>query len=272
MHWSTRSSPGLIAALLALASAGCGGSSDSSLSPTGVWMGEDSTNGLNIVGLVDANGAADFLRADGAQFVGQGMQTGNSVSFPLQGVTQFGSTFGSGGPTYGSGTFNAAISGGEGGSALAGTTTFTPNGGSAGSWQWNMNFDAIYNSASSLAIISGNYGDTATVVADGVDPLQGASVSITTGGQISGQNPVNSCVVNGSVTVVNALHSIYQVSYTLQNCVDTSTGSYSVLNGVAFSGLAYRDASFNPVVVMMGVTGQDAAAHQYGIVSQLSAN
>ncbi|HEY7930300.1 MAG TPA: hypothetical protein VID71_09820 [Steroidobacteraceae bacterium] len=272
MHWSMRSSLGLIGTVLALASAGCGGSSDTSLSPTGVWMGEDSTNGLNIVGLVDANGAADFLRADGAQFVGQGNQMGNSVSFPVQGVTQFGSAFGSSGPTYGSGTFNADISGGEGGSALAGTMTFTPNAGSAATWQWNMSFDLIYNSASSLATISGNYGDTATVVADGLDPLQGASVSISTGGVVSGQNPVNSCVLNGSVTVVNALHSIYQIAYTLQNCVDTATGSYSALNGVSFSGLAYRDPSYNPVLVMMGVTGEDGAGHHYGVVSQLSAN
>ena len=272
MRWSMRSSLGLIGTMLALASAGCGGSSDTSLSPTGVWMGEDSTSGLNIVGLVDANGAADFLRADGAQFVGQGMQSGNSVSFPVQGVTEFGAAFGSGGPTYGSGTFNAAISGGEGGSALAGTMTFTPTGGSAASWQWNMNFNVIYNSASSLALISGNYGDTATVVADGVDPLQGASVSMTTGGEMTGQNPINSCVLNGTVTVIDDLHSIYQVAYTLQNCVDTSTGTYSALNGVAFSGLAYRDATYNPVLVMMGVTGADGAGHHYGIVSQLSAN
>jgi hypothetical protein len=274
MHWSVRSSVGLIGAVLGLASAGCGGGSSSSSggSPSGVWMGEDSTNGLNIVGLVDATGAGDFIRADGAQFIGQAAQSGSNTSFALQGVTEFGSAFGSGGPTYGSGTFTAAVDSGEGGSSMAGTLSFTPNGGSAASWQWTMDFDVIYSAASSLALISGNYTDPTTVVADGVDPLQGASISITTAGVISGQNPNNSCVINGSVSVVNAAADIYQVSYTLQSCVDTSTGTYSALNGVSFTGLTYRDPTYNPVLVMFGVTGEDVAGHRYGIVSQLSAS
>jgi hypothetical protein len=109
-------------------------------------------------------------------------------------------------------------------------------------------------------------------VAEGVDPLVGASVSITTAGEISGQNPNNSCVINGTVSVINSAHSVYQVSYTLANCVDTASGSFSALNGVAFTGLAYRDPSYNPVLVTVGVTGTDSAGHHYGIVSQLSAN
>lgn len=271
MHRIIRSGFGVMGAALALVCAGCGGS-DSTPSAAGVWMGEDSTDGLLLIGLVDANGAADFLRADGAQFIGQSTQSGSNVTFSLQGVTQFGATFGSGGPTYGSGTFHAAIDSGEGGSSMAGTTSFTPNGGTAANEAWTMNFDVIYNSASELAVIAGNYGDVAPIVADGVDPLTGASISITSGGEISGQNPNNSCVINGTVSTVNTAHSIYQVSYTLANCVDTANGTFSTLNGVAFTGLAYRDPSYNPVLVDVGVTGTDVAGHHYGIISQFTAN
>lgn len=271
MHWSVRSGFGLIGVALALASAGCGGGSSSSTAlAAGIWLGEDSTEGLNIVGLVDANGAADFIRADGAQFIGQVTQTGSAATFALQGVTQFGSAFSSGGPTYGSGTFNATTDAGESGASMAGTLSFTPNGASAESSQWTMDFDVVYNGASSLSTISGTYGDTATVVADGVDPLQGAAISITTGGEISGQNPNNSCVLNGTVAVIDASHDVYQVSYSLASCVDTSTGNYSALNGVSFTGLAYQDPTYNPVLVLMGVTGEDVAGNHYGIVSQLS--
>jgi len=273
MPWTIRSSLGLIVATLALASAGCGGGgggSGTAVLAEGIWMGEDSTNGLSLVGLIDANGASDFIRADGAQFVGQAAQAGGNVTFTLQGVSQFGSAFGSGGPTYGSGTFDATVQGGEGGAAMAGTLQFTPNAGSAASAQWNLDFDVVYNVASSLTAISGNYADTIVPVADGVDPLQGASVSISTAGQMSGQNPNNSCVLNGTVSVVDTAHDVYQVAYTLSNCVDTASGAFSALNGVALTGLAYQDPTYNPVLVLMGVTGEDGAGHHYGIVSQLS--
>ena len=273
MHWSIRSSFGLIGIALAVVSTGCGGSNgNSNPDAAGIWKGEDSTNGMLLTGIVDANGAADFIRADGAQFVGQATPSGSNVSFALQGVTQFGSAFGTNGPTYGSGTFSASVDSGEGGSSLAGTLSFTPNGGTAANATWSMNFYVIYNGASALGLLAGTYGDVAPIVANGVDPLAGATISITSGGQISGQNPNNSCVINGTVSIVNAAHDVYQVSYTLSSCVDTGNASYSDLNGVTFSGLAYQDPTYNPILVNIGVTGLDSAGHHYGIVSQLTAN
>lgn len=268
MHWMFRSSLGFAAAALALASTGCGGSS---ATPTaaGIWQGTDATNGLLITGFVDSSGAADFIRADGAQFYGQAQVSGNAASFTLQAVSEFGSTFGTGGPTYGSATLHAQLDTQQ---DMSGTLNFTPNGGTASTAAWSFDFNVIYGDISSLAIVSGNYTDSSAVVADGVDPLLGASVSISSGGQITGQNPNNSCVINGTVALINAQFDMYQVSYTLSSCVDNATASFSALNGVTFSGLASQDPTYNPAHLNMAVSGQDGAGNHYGIVSQLLAD
>ena len=72
--------------------------------------------------------------------------------------------------------------------------------------------------------MSGNYTDNVT----------GTVLSINNGGVMTSQNANNGCVLNGSISTSDATHDIYEVAFTYGNC----TGTYAVLNGVQFTGLA----------------------------------
>lgn len=257
---------GMSLAMLALALAGCGGSglSDSSSSATsasaaGIWTGTDSSSGLSLTGIVNSAGVADFIRSDGVQYVGSVQVAGDTLAATLDGYTQFGSQF-SDGSISGVGTLNATVSTN---SSISGTLSFTTSGNSASSSTWTLTFDTLYNSSSSLSAISGNYTDGSTN-----DPSNGATFSISGTGAITAQNASDGCVLNGQVTVQNASYDAYQVAYTLERC----SGSYAVLNGIAFTGLAVLNSGVSPSQIVMGVSGQDSAGTGYGIVSGLTAN
>ncbi len=261
---------GAAVALLALALAGCGGSdlssdggsssgSSSNQSAAGIWSGTDSSSGLSLTAIIDSAGAADFIRSDGLQYVGSVQVDGSTLAATLDGYTQFGTQF-SDGSIAGVGTLNATVSSGD---SISGTLDFTTSDNSASSSTWTLSFDAIYNNGSALSAISGNYTDGSTN-----DPSNGATFSISGTGAITAQNASDGCVLNGQVTVQNASYDAYQVAYTLASC----SGSYAVLNGIAFTGLAVLNSGVSPPQIVMGVSGQDSAGTGYGIVSGLTAN
>jgi hypothetical protein len=238
----------------------------SSASAQGIWLGMDAT-AQQVTGLIDSNQQADFIRADGTQFIGSVTLSGTSMSAALSGYSQFNTRTGSGVPPSGTGSFSGTLSTGK---SISGTLTYTPKGGSSTTSNWSLTFSSLYNNASSLTLVSGTYGDTGAAVSTGVDPLQGASVSISTSGQMSGQNPNNDCVLNGTVSIDDAGHDLYRVSYTLANCVNTLNGQFQLLNGVSFTGLADLNASVSPHQLLLAVTGQDSGGDRFGIVSQLT--
>jgi len=251
---------------LALCVSGCGGSSSSSSSSTttnasaaGIWTGTDSASGLALSGIVNAAGLADFIRSDGVQYVGAVQVSGTALAVTLDGYTQFGAEF-SDGSTYGVGTLNATVS--TGGS-ISGTLTFTTSDNTATSSTWSLTFDSLYDTASSLSAISGNYSDSSTG-----DPSSGATVSITSGGVMTAQNSADSCVLNGQVSANNTSYDVYEISYSYESC----TGADAVLNGVQFTGLAILNSNVSPVQIVIGGTGQSSAGTHYGIVSGLTAS
>ena len=248
----------LAGGLAALALAGCygtvysGGSNPmpTNASATGIWGGTDSVTGLNVAGYVDPAGEAVFIRSDGVQFAGATQVSGDTLVAAVVAYTNFGSTFNDG-STYGLGTLNGTVASG---STLTLTLSFTTNGGTAETGSWSLTFSTLTNSGSSLSAISANYTDTAS----------GSVVSISGNGVMTGQDPANSCVVNGTITVINSSYDIYQVSLTYESC----TGSYAVLNGLTLTGLAAFNPNTSPTQLTISIAGASSGG-KFGIILYL---
>jgi hypothetical protein len=92
-------------------------------------------------------------------------------------------------------------------------------------------FDPLYLQGSSLAQIVGNY--TAP---------SGATLTIGADGSVFEQDPSSGCVINGSVSLVDAAYDAYRFTITYASCV----GSASLANGTTVSGLAVVDSTVSP--------------------------
>lgn len=238
------------AAIVLISLGGCGlGSSTSStsssttVSATGIWVGTDSVTGDTVSGMIDTSGSATFIRSDGVTFFGsvEVSDTG-AVSAAVNGYTNFyGSGF-SDGSTAGVGTLSGTVTSD---SALTLTLTFTTNGGTSLPGSWSLGYDSLSTLASSLTKIAGTYTDSNT----------GATVSISDSGAIYSQVSSDDCVINGTVTVLDATYDIYQVQYDYANC----TGSSATLNGLSFSGLALLNNGTSPSQVLLGVSAQSSS-------------
>jgi hypothetical protein len=251
---------------LALAMVSCGGNglSSSSTSTTitnasaaGIWVGTDSASGLALTGIINAAGLADFIRSDGTQYIGTVQVSGTALAVALDVYTQFGTQFADG-STYAVGTLNATLSTAD---SISGSVAFTTSANSTVDSTWSLTFSTLYNNASSLSVISGNYSDASTG-----DPLDGATVSISGSGALTAQSATTGCVMNGQISTANTSNDAYEVSYTLENC----TGANAVLNGIELSGLAVLNSSVSPVQIVLGAKGQSSGGTNYGVVSGLT--
>ncbi|HYM43178.1 MAG TPA: hypothetical protein VET46_10485 [Steroidobacteraceae bacterium] len=253
---SCRSWKTLIAALAgaaALSVTGCNGMSyggpssmgssmSSQPSATGIWGGTDSVTGLTVTGYIDSAGEAVFIRGDGVQFAGPAQLSGNTLVAAVVGYANFPSTF-SDGSSYGLGTLNGTVASG---STLMLRLSFTTQNGTTESGSWSLTFNTLTDSGSSLGTIAASYTDTAS----------GSTISIAGNGTITGRNPQNSCVVNGTITIVNSTYDIYQVTLSYSNC----TGTYAALNGVELTGLAVYDPNTSPPLLTIEVAGATTTA------------
>jgi hypothetical protein len=249
---------GIIGVIVAaLSVAGCNSSSDdtsdttTNASATGVWNGTDSVSGLSVTAFINSAGQATFIRGDGVQFVGTAQISGDTIAVTVDGYSDFPAAF-SDGSTYGLGTLNGTVTTG---STITATLSFTTNGGTAIGGSWSLTFEALSNNTSSTAAVSANYTDTIT----------GAVLSITSNGDMTEQNASNGCVLNGSISTNDSSHDIYEVAYTFGNC----TGTYAMLNGVQFTGLASLNTGLSPAQLTIAVTGASSTS-KYAIISTLS--
>lgn len=250
----------LIAALVgavALALAACNGMNYGNSTPTmqmpsatGIWGGTDSVTGLTVTGYIDSSGDAVFIRGDGVQFAGPTELSGDTMIAAVVAYADFPQTF-SDGSSYGLGTLNGTVASG---STLTLSLTFTTNGGSMESGSWSLTFNSLTNSGSSLGTIAASYTDTAS----------GSTISISADGTMTGQNPANSCVVDGTLTIINSTYDIYQVMLSYHSC----TGTYAPLNGVELTGLAVYDPNTSPPLLTIEVTGATTTA-KFAIVINL---
>lgn len=237
---------------------GGGSSSDSgtttttaNASPGGIWRGTESVTGLEILGLITESGKFHFIRADGVQYVGTASTSGSSISANFEGFTPFGMSW-SDGSTHGTGSTSGTI---QARSSITGTTQFRTDAGTATNGTGNLTFDALYDRASSLETLSGNFMDSTT----------GVVVTVNSNGSAFAQNPATGCVMNRSVSIINASYNAYRVEFSYASC----HGQAAALNGVQFSGIATLDNTVSPERGVVGVTGQSGGT-RYAVVSTLT--
>jgi hypothetical protein len=210
-------------------------------------------SGLQVLGVVDEAGELHFIRSDNVQYTGTATTSGTSFSASLEGFVPYGTTF-SDKSTHGTGKVTGTV---QARSSLNGNTQFTTDAGNTSTGTLSLTFEALYNRASSLTTISGNFTNTAT---------GSAVVTIGTDGAIFSQNPSTGCVLNGTVSIINSSYNVYRIEFSNANC----QGQYAALNGVQFTGLAVLDNTQTPEAVIAGVTGFSASANaKYALVLKL---
>ncbi len=253
---ATRHFTAILALSLTLCGCGGGGSAStapppSNASPGGIWQGTDASSGLQVLGVVDEAGEAHFIRSDGSQFVGTVVTSGTNLSANFQGFTQWGSVFADG-STYGNGTLSGTIQERQ---SITSNVSFTTSLGNTTTGALDLTFNSLYDSGSSLSTLSGNYSETGT----------GDVLSVTASGAATWQDPNTGCLMNGTVTIIDANYDAYKVDFTLSNCI----GPSAALNGVAFDGLGAYDTNQSPAVFTAAVTGSSGAT-EYALVDQFS--
>jgi hypothetical protein len=244
---------GMIAAGTVVLLAGCGGGGASlgtgsnGATAGGIWRGTESVSGLGVVGIVNESGNFTFVRSDGVQYIGTATVSGTSVTANVEGIVPLGFTFADG-SHHGTGTISGTIQARQ---ALDASTKFTTDLGNASTGTLNLTFDALYNLASSLNTISGNYTNTANNVV----------VTVGTNGSIFSQDSTSGCVLNGTVSIINASYNAYNVTFDYASC----TGQFSRLNGISFTGMAMLDNTATPEQIVVAATGT-ASGTKYSVV------
>jgi hypothetical protein len=232
-------------------SGGGGGGSTSNATPGGIWRGTDSVSGLQVTGLVDESGNFHFLRGDGVQYVGTTVVTGTSLTANFDGIVPVGFTFADG-SHHGTGTISATI---QARKTISATTTFKTDSGNSSTGTLDLTFDGLYDRASSLTTLSGNFTNAAN----------NAVLTVGTDGTLFSQDAASGCVLNGSASLINATYNLYKVQFDYASCA----GQNSVLNGVQLTGVATLDNTVVPERIVAGVTGQSGNI-TYSVVLQLN--
>lgn len=205
------------------------------MNPAGIWDVNDRVNGnaVSEVALI-ANGTYFALAATdkfGCPSISGGAYSANVSAFSGSGVTALLNNCTE--PNGGSGwTLSGYLTGVNLNLSFVDGGTLVPTLGATP--------DALYNEASSLARLTGNWndgGNTLTVNADGTFFEQQAS----------------GCAVNGAYTILDPAHNLYGVSFEVSNCT-------SSLAGIPFAGLGYVDDSDpNAVHLLEDAKGPDPA-------------
>ena len=250
---SNKSTRTVLACFALIAACGCGGGGgyggggggpifvSVNADPGGIWTGTDSlTPALTLAVVITEAGQVRGIRSDGAQYVGTVTTSGNNISGSFNGYLPAGSTFADG-SNHGTGSISGTISAGH---SITATVTFTTANNSTESGALNGTFDSLYNTGSSLASISGNY----------TNPQTGATVSVTSAGVITSQEATTGCVINGTVSIIDARYDVYNVSYSFASCL----GAYAFLNGTTATGLGVLNTTVNPVHALIGVSNAGA--------------
>ncbi len=148
------------------------------------------------------------------------------------------------------GTIDARVS-------ITASTQSTTDKGAVSKGTLALSFNPLYDQASSLAAIAGNYAEAGSA--------SGTVVSINANGAIFSQDASTGCVVNGSAAIINASYDAYSIQASYASC----TGAAAVLNGITFSGLATLDTSVTPIQLIAGMTGSGAGT-TYAVVDTLT--
>jgi hypothetical protein len=220
---------------------GGGGLVPTTASPGGIWQGTDTRAGQQVAGLVAETGQFNFRLADGALYIGTVTVSGTTGSGSFEGFAPLGTTFADG-STHGTGSVSGNV---QERASFTATTQFRTDGGTSYTDTLSLTFNSLYNRASSLTTIAGNFAEAGT----------GTVFSVTGTGTIFAQDATSGCVINGAVSIINAAYNAYGVSVVYELC----TGQYAVLNGVQLTGIGALDNSVSPERAIITLTGAAGA-------------
>ena len=147
------------------------------------------------------------------------------------------------GSSYGSGTLTGTVTPR---SMLNLSTQFTTAMGSASSTTLQLSYDPVYQRASTLATIAGNFVDGA-----------GNVMSISGSG-----------VINGTMSILDSTYNAYGIQLTYASC----TGAYAVWNALTFSGIGTLENERSPEEIIASATATTAAGGEYVNLYVLSRN
>ena len=230
---------------------GGSGGSTSNASPGGIWRGTDSVSGLQVTGLVDESGNFHFVRGDDVQYIGTAVVSGTSLTANFDGIVPVGFLFADG-THHGTGSLAATI---QARKTITASTTFKTDAGNSSTGTLDLTFDGLYNRASSLTTLSGNF----------TNATDKAVLTVGTNGALFSQDATTGCVLNGTASLINATYNLYKVQFDYASCA----GQNSVLNGVQLTGVATLDNTVVPERIVAAVTGQSGNI-TYSVVLQLN--
>jgi hypothetical protein len=210
----------------------------------GIWEGTIPGLGVSVIGLVAENGEFHFIQSDEVQYFGTVSASGSTVSGSYVGVTPVGFAFLDGSLT-GTGTLAGSVLG-QGTMSLQ--SAFRTALGSQNATNFTLAYDRLYERASALGTIAGNYRDPGT----------SAVVNVNAAGVVFSQDATTGCVINGQISIIDGRFNAYRVEYTFSGC----RGSESVLNGTTARGLAALDNTVSPESAIIGVVNA-AARYSY---------
>ena len=217
-----------------------GGATTPNASPGGIWKGTESVSGTSVFGVSDEVGDFYFLRSDGVLYIGTATTTADALSGSFDGFVTSGSAFPDG-STHGTGTLSGTI---QPRVSITSKFQFATDNAITSTGSLSLTFDSLYDNASSLAAISGNFTSS----------IDAAVVTIGSNGTIFSQDTTSGCVLNGTVYIINASYDAYRVVFEFSSC----QGQAAASNGAQFTGLAALDTSVSPHVVHIAATGASA--------------
>jgi hypothetical protein len=226
------------------------GSSAAKASPGGYWEGANSDGGL-IAFLVAEDGRFHVLDADLSQ--GSGtlvVGSSNDVEGNFLFVTQPGSTFADG-TTSATCSLSGNLSERQ---AMSITADCRTSGVLRIEFAATLGYSDVYENASSLATIAGNYQGSKTVL------------NITGDGTVFSQDPGTGCIVNGQVNIIDSAFNAYDLNFTYSNC----TGTEAAMNGTSFAGIVLIDDRVVPQELDIAAIGNldgDAVSFEGNFVS-----
>lgn len=214
-----------------------GGGGVSNAAVGGLWEGTTTIFGesRDIIGIVAENGRGYFVQGDpeGVAYWGTLTSSGTQITSTLTGAGVLGWKF-LDGSASGTGSLSGTI---RPRASIRANLSFTTTLGTAMTGTVSLHYLPSYDDDSSLALIAGNYGDTYW--------LFGGVFNIASNGDVFYQDPINGCVINGTVAIINSSYNAYDIQYTYSNCTD-----FPFFNGVTFRGLATYDSAFEELIVI----------------------
>ncbi len=246
--------------LAGLAACGDGGGSSNlappppNVSPGGLWTaqwieasGPTAGDSMSLKALVTE--AGDFFYAgydatNGCAVVGFGQLavSGSAVSGTTQNAVVAYSAAGANtgcaypdGTTYGTGSVAGTISERSAANLTVASQTALGLALPVETHAWTYN--GLYALPSSLATIAANYVDGAN------------TLTISANGAVYEQDPATGCVINGTVSILDASYNAYGIRLTFSNC----TGQSVLLNGLTATGLGYFDNTVSPNQLLIGL-------------------